>query len=55
MHSLEILQKCGKRVITKGQKIREANYYICRKQVGGKTGRGPFLPSILSRLEGSES
>ena len=55
MHSLEILQKCGKRVITKCQKIRGANYYIRRKQVGGETGRGPFLPSILSRVEGNES
>ena len=44
MHSLEILQKCGNRVITKGQKIRGANYYNRRKQVGGKQVRGPFCP-----------
>ena len=38
-HGLEILPKCGKRVITKIQKVMGANSYVC-SSYGRKPGKG---------------
>ena len=42
-YGLEILHECGKRVITKSQKVLGANPYICRSY-RGKTGKGASPP-----------
>ena len=47
MDDFKILHKCGKRVITKSQKMLRANSYVCRNY-RGKAGRdGLFAPPNL--------
>ena len=51
-YKLEILQKCGKMVKTKSQKVLQAKSYVCRSY-RGKTGKGGLLalhPAILNRV-----
>ena len=47
--ALEILCRCGKRVITKSQKVLGANSYVCISY-RGKSGRVAFLLPILNRV-----
>ena len=42
MYGLEILQKCGKKVETKSQKILGSNPNVCTNY-SGETGRGTNL------------